>query len=259
MSASESTLEGPGRASLPEAIAKAPTGIAGFDEITGGGLPSGRATMLSGGPGSGKTIFALQFLLYGTQQCREPGIFVAFEETPQRIIANVRSFGWNLAALQPHKLFLLDARPMPDMIQSGTFDITGMLGVLAAKVAKMGARRIVFDALDIMLAFLPGPAERRREIYRLHEWLLLQEITGLITAKAGGDEASSLGEQPFGFMQFMVDCTVVLNQRVTLGVSQRTLRVQKFRGSGFYENEVPFVIGKSGFDVAAPGAKACRP
>jgi circadian clock protein KaiC len=114
----------------------------------------------------------------------------------------------------------------------------------------MGARRIVFDALDIVLALLPDPLAKRREVYRLHEWLLEHEITALITTKAGGDDANSTAQQPFGFMQFMVDCSVVLNHRVTLGVSQRNLRVQKYRGSSFDENESPFVIGKSGFDVA---------
>jgi len=229
---------------------KALTGITGFDEITRGGLPRGRTTLLTGGPGSGKTIFGLQLLAHGARACNEPGIFVAFEETPKRLMANVEGFGWKLAALLPRKLILIDARPVPDMIQSGTFDLSGLLAALGAQIKLMGARRIVFDALDIMLAFLHEPAERRRELFRLHDWLLEHEMTGLITAKAGGDEASSLGEQPFGFMQFMVDCSVVLNHRVSMGVSQRNLRVQKYRGSSFSENELPFVIGSSGFDVA---------
>jgi circadian clock protein KaiC len=241
-----------------EAQRKAPTGVAGFDEASRGGLPRGRATLLTGGPGSGKTIFALQFLAHGARHCGEPGIFVAFEETPARVAENVEGFGWRLKELMPRKLFFLDARPMPDMIQSGTFDLGGLLAALGAQIRRMRARRIVFDALDILLAFLPDPADRRREIYRLHEWLLQHQLTGLITAKAGGDEASSLGQQPFGFMQFMVDCSIVLNHSVMLGVSQRNLRVQKFRGSGFNEDESPFVIGKDGFDVAiahTPGSR----
>jgi circadian clock protein KaiC len=229
---------------------KAPTGIVGFDEITGGGLPLGRTTLLLGGPGSGKTIFALQFLVHGAQACDEAGIFVAFEETPERIMSNFESFGWDLAKLQPKQLFFIDAQPSPDLIHSGNFDLGGMLAVLEAQAKETGAKRIVFDALDIMLALLPDPAARRHEIYRLHAWLLQHELTGLITAKQGGDEASSATQQPFDFMQFMVDCSVVLNHRVTFGVSQRNLRVQKLRGSGFDENESPFVIGKSGFDVA---------
>jgi circadian clock protein KaiC len=229
---------------------KAQTGIAGFDEITGGGLPHGRTTLLAGGPGSGKTIFALQFLVNGARNCKEPGIFVAFEESPKRVVSNFETFGWNLAELQKHKLFFLDAHPDPDLIQSGSFDLSGMLAALEAQVRNMGAKRIVFDAIDIVLALLPNAAAKRREVYRLHEWLLAHNLTGIITAKAGGDEVNSRGERPFGFMQFMVDCAVVLNHRVDLGVSQRNLRVQKYRGSSFAENESPFVIGKGGFDVA---------
>ena len=229
---------------------KAPTGIKGFDEITHGGLPRGRTTLLEGGPGSGKTLFGLRFLVHGAQECNEPGIFVAFEETSRRIVANAENFGWNLAELQRKKLFFLDAQPSPDLIQSGNFDLGGMLAALGAQARAMGARRIVFDAMDIVLALLPDAAAKRREVYRLHEWLLASELTGLITAKAGGDDASSVSAQPFGFMQFMVDCAVVLNHRVELGVSQRNLRVQKYRGSNFDENEAPFVIGKNGFDVA---------
>ena len=235
----------------PAVSTKAPTGIAGFDETTAGGLPHGRTTLLVGGPGSGKTIFAMQFLVHGAQRCNESGIFVAFEETSARVIGNAQGFGWDLPRLvRRRKLFFLDAQPSPELIQSGTFDLSGMLAVLGGQIQAMGARRIVFDALDIVLALLPDEAAKRREVYRLHEWLLARGLTGLITAKAGGDEASSLGRQPFGFMQFMVDCAVMLNHSVVLGVSQRNLRVQKYRGSAFNENEAPFVIGKAGFDVA---------
>jgi circadian clock protein KaiC len=229
---------------------KAPTGIIGFDETTDGGLPHGRTTLLVGGPGSGKTIFGLQFLVYGAQKCKEPGICVLFEETSERVIANAAGFGWDLPALRRRKLLFVDAQPSPDLVQSGTFDLGGLLAVLGAHTEAMGARRIVFDALDIVLALLPDDTARRREVYRLHQWLLDRGLTGLITAKAGGDDASSMGQQPFGFMQFMVDCAIILNHSMVLGVSQRNLRVQKFRGSAFNENEAPFVIGKTGFDVA---------
>jgi circadian clock protein KaiC len=231
-------------------VRKASSGILGLDEMTGGGLPRGRTTLLVGGPGSGKTILALQFLVHGAQKSREPGIFVAFEETPKRIIANAEGFGWNLAELQRKKrLFFLDAQPLPDLVQSGEFDLGGMLAALEAKTRAMKARRIVFDALDIILALLPDENARRHEMYRLHAWLLAHELTGLITLKAD-DEKGSVIQQPFSFMQFMVDCAVILNHSVVLGVSQRNLRVQKYRGSSFDENESPFLIGKSGFEVA---------
>jgi circadian clock protein KaiC len=229
---------------------KAATGIEGFDEITNGGLPHGRTTLLVGQPGAGKTIFALRFLVHGARDCKEPGIFVAFEEASKRIAANAEGFGWNLAELRPKKLYVVDAQPKPDLVQTGDFDLSGLLAILKARAMEMGARRIVFDAIDVMLALLPDPAAKRREMYRLHEWLLEHDMTAIITTKAGGDEASSLTEHPFSFMQFMVDCSVALNHTVALGVSQRNLRVQKYRGSAFDENEAPFVIGKNGFDVA---------
>ncbi|MGK2913443.1 MAG: circadian clock protein KaiC [Porticoccaceae bacterium] len=230
---------------------KAPTGITGLDEITGGGLPRGRTTLLVGGPGSGKTVLALQFLVHGAQACKEPGIFIAFEETSKRIEANADSFDWNLAELRRKKtLFFMDAQPLPDLIRSGDFDLGGMLAALEAQASDMRARRIVFDALDVVLALLPDAAAKRREIHRLHEWLLARELTGLITLQAGGDEPGAISQQPFGFMQFMVDCVVILKHAVVEGVSQRNLRVQKYRGSSFDEDESPFLIGKSGLEVA---------
>ena len=242
------------RSPFANVTTKAPTGIDGFDEITGGGLPRGRTTLLVGGPGSGKTILALQFLVHGARECKEPGVFVAFEETSKRIVANAESFGWKLAELLRKKLFFMDAQPLPDLFQSGDFDLNGMLAALEAKINEMGARRIVFDALDVILALLPEPAAKRREIYRLHAWLLAHELTGVITLKAGADETSAVSQQPFGFMQFMVDCAVILNHGVVQGVSQRSLRVQKYRGSSFDENESPFLIGTGGFEVAVARA-----
>ena len=239
-----------------KAPGKVPTGIAGFDEITGGGLPHGRTTLLVGGPGSGKTVFALQFLAHGAGEGKEPGSFVAFEESSSRIEANAENFGWKLTDLQrKNKLNFMDAQPRPDLVQSGDFDLGGMLAALEVKIREIGARRIVFDALDVVLALLPDLAAERREIYRLHAWLLARELTGIITLKSGADETNSINQQPFGFMQFgfmqfMVDCVVILNNNVALGVSQRSLRVQKYRGSGFDEDESPFLIGEGGFEVA---------
>jgi circadian clock protein KaiC len=236
--------------SSPMASKKAPSGITGFDEITGGGFPRGRTTLLLGGPGSGKTVFALQFLTNGARIYGEPGIFVAFEETAERIMANAESFEWKLAQLLRKKLLFIDAQPNYDLVQNGDFDLCGMLAGLELQASRMKTRRIVFDALDILLAMLPDLAARRREVYRLHEWLVSRRLTCIITLKATVDESNSITQQPYGFMQFMVDCSVILNHSVVAGVSQRNMRVQKYRGSSFDENESPFVIGDGGFDVA---------
>ncbi|MET0543029.1 MAG: circadian clock protein KaiC [Variovorax sp.] len=229
---------------------KAPTGIAGFDQMTGGGLPSNRTTLLVGGPGSGKTIFSLQFLVHGAVACGEPGVFVAFEESPVRIAANAEGFTWKLSPVLDKDIFFLDAQPAVDAVQTGGFDLSGMLSALGVLTRRTNAKRIVFDALDIVLELLPDAVSKRREIYRLHAWLLEHGLTGLVTLKASGPETSPISQQPFGFMQFMVDCAVILGHAVVQGVSQRNLRVQKYRGSPFDENESPFVIGAGGFDVA---------
>src|ERR1700729_1255757 len=122
------------RSAQNHAVTKVSTGIPGFDDITGGGLPRDRTTLLEGGPGYGKTVFALQFLAHGARDCNEPGIFVAFEETPERIVANFESFGWNLGRLRRKKsLFFMDAKPMPELTQAGDFDLSGMLAGLGAQ------------------------------------------------------------------------------------------------------------------------------
>ncbi len=246
------TTERRARPSLVRTSDKAATGIAGFDEITRGGLPRGSTTLLGGGPGSGKTIFGLQFLVHGVRECREPGILVAFEESASRILANAAAFGWDLPELNRREtISLIDGRPTADLIQSGDFDLGGLLAVLGAGVRKTRARRIVFDALDVLLALLPDAAARRREVHKLDDWLRTRELTGLITLQTDGNEAKSPSEQPFGFMQFMVDCAVILNQSIVLGVSQRSVRVQKYRGSGFDEDEAPLLIDDGGLQVAA--------
>ena len=231
-------------------LAKAATGIQGLDEITEGGLPRGRATLVEGGPGSGKTLLALQSLVHGARELNEPGIFVAFEESAERIVANATKFGWDLPVLQKKKLFFLDAQPKPELAQSGSFDLCGMLAALEAKAREIKARRIVLDAVDVMLALLNDPVAERREIYRIHEWLLAHGLTAIITSKTGGHEISNANRPQLGFMQFMVDCAVILHHDVVQGVSQRNLRVVKYRGSAFAENESPFLIGAAGLEVA---------
>jgi circadian clock protein KaiC len=184
----------------------------------------------------------------GARDCKEPGIFVAFEETSHRIKANSLKFGWNLDALQCKKLFFLDAKPTAEWIQSGGFDLDGMLAALAAKVAEMGAKRIAFDALDVLLSLLNDPRAVQREVCKLNEWLIARGLTAIITQKS--DHGQKF-EARLSFMEFMMDCVVRVNHTVEQGVSQRNVCIEKYRGTGFEENEAPMVIGNSGLEIAA--------
>lgn len=235
----------------PTGLQKAPTGIAGFDEITGGGLPKGRTTLVIGSPGAGKTLFALETLVNSARAHEESGIFIAFEENSRQIIENAATFGWDLPALERDKLFFLDAKLPSTIVQSGDFDLTGILAGLTAKAGEMCCKRIVFDGIDVLLTLLNDPVAERREIFRLHEWLLETETTGIITAKA--DVNDRLSSERYAFMQFMVDCVVQLHHRLSDRVSLRGIRVLKYRGSGFAENEFPLVISSSGMEVATFG------
>ena len=234
----------------PPAFAKAPTGIAGFDLVAFGGLPAGRTTLVRGGPGTGKTVFALETLIKGAREHDEPGLFVAFEESPDRIQANAASFAWAKDEEREGAVSYLDARPDPDLVQSGNFDFGGLLAVIEAKLRASGAKRIVFDGLDVVLALLDSQRSVRREVYVLHNWLQERQLTALITAKAEENRAATDSVHSLDFLDFMVDCAVALNQSMLSGTSQRSLRVCKYRGSTFDENAIPFVIGTRGFEVA---------
>lgn len=232
-------------------LPKAATGIIGFDEITGGGLPRHRTTLVLGTPGAGKTIFALEALVNGAKQHNESGIFIAFEENSRRIVDNAATFGWDLPALEKDKLFFLDAKLPADIVQMGDFDLTGILTALTSKAGEMSCKRIVFDGIDVLLSMLNDPAAERREMYRLHEWLLESEVTGIITGKA--DPGNGATGERYAFMQFMVDSVVSLHHRLVDRVSLRGLRVLKYRGSAFAENEFPLIISPAGLQVATFG------
>lgn len=229
-------------------IEKTETCISGFDEITGGGIPRGRVTLLLGSPGAGKTVFALEALVNGARKHREPGIFVAFEESSRQIVANGATFGWDLDALERERLFFLDARLSPTVVQAGEFDLTGMLAAVSAKAKEMNATRIVFDGIDVLLSLLDDPTAERREMYRIYEWLQQEKLTGIITGKSA--EADRPTTERYAFMQFMVDCVVLFQHRLEDRVSIRTVRVMKYRGSAFEENEFPMVITQSGIQVS---------
>jgi circadian clock protein KaiC len=235
-------------------VTKMLTGIQGFDEITDGGLPRGRTTLVMGGPGCGKTVFALQSLVTGATQRKEAGIFVAFEEGTRQIVANAATFGWDLPALAKKKLFFLDAQLSPEVVKAGEFDLAGMLNVLQAKADEIHAQWIVFDGIDVLLSLLDDAVAERREIYRIRDWLFQTGLTGIITQKVSGLDA----DVRYGFLQFMVDCVVVLRHQVVDGSAFRNLRVMKYRGSGFAGDEFPITLTTEGMQLTNRGPTEFR-
>jgi len=231
-------------------LPKIATGIPGFDELSHGGLPRNRTTLLRGGPGSGKTVFALQSIVNAARRRQEPGIFVAFEESTRQIVANAASFDWRLSALAKHQLFFLDAKLSPEVVQYGEFDLSGMLAMLKAKKEEIGAKWIVFDGIDVLLTLLQNPIAEMREIYRIRDWLTDNEVNAaIITAKIDGDGSAVVN---YGFMQFMVDCVIRFERRIEHGVALHRLQITKYRGSDFVAGEFPVSFGPAGMEVDAP-------
>ena len=235
----------------PVPLSKVLTGITGFDEITYGGLPRSRTTLLRGGPGSGKTVFALQTLVSGARDRGEPGILVAFEENANQIVANAATLGWDIPALAAQKLFFLDASLAPEMVCAGDFDLVRLLNLLQVTSEKAGAKLIVFDGIDVLLRLLDSPVAERREIYRIREWLARNGLTAIITQKVG--VAADDGWQHYDFLQFMTDCVVHLGHEMVAGSGFRNIRVQKYRGSGFLGDEFPMTITESGIQISNRG------
>lgn len=232
-------------------LAKQPTGIEGFDYVSHGGLPHHRTSLLIGGPGGGKTVFALQCLVNAARQQRAPGIFVAFEESPSQIIANGNTFDWGLRSLIPKKLFIMDAHLSPTLVKAGDFDLVGMLAMLAAKKQEIGAQWIVFDGIDVLLTLLQDPVTEMLELYRLRDWLAENALTAILTAKMESESGETAN---YGFLQFMVDCVVRLKRHQEGRVSVQTLQITKYRGSGFSAAEFPLSFGPSGIEVGATKA-----
>ncbi len=227
-------------------LTKVATGIQGFDDITGGGLPEDRTTLVMGGPGSGKTVFALQTLVTGASR-GEPGILVTFQESPRQLIEDAAAFGWNLGELEKDKLVILDARIRPSALKSIELYLTGMLAGIKLVSGEVGARRIVFDSLDALLSLLGDRTAERHEMFRVRDWLLEADLTAIVTAQVENDDPFT--SQRHSFMQFMADCVVNLQHHPGKSTSSRSLRVLKYRGSGFAEDEFPVRIGGSGLEV----------
>lgn len=226
------------------------TGIAGFDDVTSGGLPRGRVTVVTGGPGCGKTIFALHTLVTGARELGEKGIFVAFEESVDNVLADAGGFDWDLASLRSNGIAFVDAQLADSIVQGGEFDLIGLLAGLGELARTSGARRIVFDGVDVLLGHLADPASVRREIFRIRNWIQQSGLTGLITAKEDAQ-----GREPAGyeFLHYMADAVVALAHRVVDGIALRFARVAKYRGAAHLANEIPFTITRQGVTLATFG------
>ncbi len=225
---------------------RVPTGVEGLDALAGGGLPRGRTSLFLGAPGTGKTVLALQTLLNGASRFKEPGIFVCFEEPPRQLVENAASFGWKPGAPKSGVHFL-DARLSRSVVQGGDFDLLGLLSALGALQKRTGAKRVVFDGVDVLLGVLDDPAAERREIYRIHDWLMDSGLTGIFTAKAARSGDQLPPER--SFMEYMTDCTVSLHHRELGRSGVRGLRVVKYRGGAHSSDEVPLVISDRGIEV----------
>lgn len=227
-------------------LAKVPTGIRGFDEITGGGLPRGRPTLVCGGPGCGKTLFGMEFLVRGATDFGEPGVFVSFEETAIDLAKNVASLGFDLGALEEEKKIAVDHVKVErsEIEETGEYDLEGLFVRLAYVAGSVGARRIVLDTLESLFAAFTNEGILRAELRRLFGWLRDQGLTAVITGERGEGTLTRSGLE-----EYVSDCVIVLDQRVHDQVATRRLRVVKYRGSSHGADEYPFLIHRDGFSV----------
>lgn len=227
-------------------LLKSPTGILGFDEITNGGLPSGRPTIVCGGPGCGKTMFAIEFLVRGATQFNEPGVLVTFEETADEMARNVASLGFNLKELAAKKkLFLEYVRIEPAEIEeTGEYDLEGLFIRLQHAVESIGAKRVALDTLEAIFSGFSNTGLLRAEIRRLFRWLKDRRLTTVVTAEKGEGSLTR-----FGLEEYVSDCVLFLDHRVEEQTSTRRMRVVKYRGSSHGADEYPFLIDERGFSV----------
>ena len=231
----------------PAPVAKVPSGVRGLDEVTDGGLPRGRPTLVAGAAGCGKTLLGMQFLVQGAVEYGEPGVHLAFEETPQELAANVASLGYDLPRLEREGLLYLDhVRLDPaEIVESGEYDLEGLFVRLAAGVAAVGAKRVVLDTIEVLFGALSNTSVIRSELQRLFRWLKDHGLTAVITGERG--EAGRISR--YGIEEYVSDCVIVLDHRVSEDISTRRLRVVKYRGSVHGTNEYPFLIGDQGLIV----------
>ena len=230
------------RAALP----KTPTGIRGLDEVTFGGLPRGRPTLVCGRAGCGKTLLSVEFLVHGAIEYNEPGVFVAFEETEEDLTKNVASLGYDLAEFSRRKKLLIDYIRIErsEIEETGEYDLEGLFVRLGHAIDTIGAKRVVLDTIEAIFAGLPNANILRAELRRLFRWLKDKGVTAIITAEQGEGTLTR-----HGLEEYISDCVILLDHRVREQVSTRRLRIVKYRGSTHGTNEYPFLIDEQGISV----------
>lgn len=229
-----------------EVLGKSLTGIQGFDQITDGGLPQGRITLIVGGPGTGKTLFAMQFLVNGVRMYNEPGVFVAFEETKKKLAQNTASLGFKINELVQQKKLHVDYIYIErkEIEETGEYDLEGLFVRLGHAIDSIGAKRVVLDTLEAIFAGFSNEAILRAELRRLFRWLEEKGVTAIVTAERGPEMLTR-----YGLEEYVSDCVIVLDHRITEQVSTRRLRVVKYRGSTHGTNEYPYLIDENGMSI----------
>jgi circadian clock protein KaiC len=227
-------------------IGKSPTGIPGLDDITLGGLPSGRPTLVAGGPGSGKTLLGISFLVEGAQRFNEPGVLLSFEEKAEDLATDVRSLGFDLDKLCDEKKLVVDYIHVDraEIEETGEYDLEGLFVRLDHAIKQIGARRVMLDTIETLFGGLKDTGTLRAELRRLFRWLRDRKITAVITAERGENQFTRQGLE-----EYITDAVISLDHRVDDQISTRRIRVVKYRGSTHGTNEYPFLIGRDGITV----------
>jgi circadian clock protein KaiC len=227
-------------------LEKCPSGIKGLDEITGGGLPRGRPTLVCGDAGSGKTILAMQFLVRGITEFGEPGVFIAFEESAQELATNMSSMDIDLQRLCAENKLAIDWVHLEggEVPKTGDFNLQALFVRIQSALQRVHARRIVLDSIEALFAALPDHKTLRSELERLFYWLKHQQLTAIVTAERGEGRLTRMGLEAY-----VADCVICLDHEVVNQISTRHLRVAKYRGSMHGANQYPFLITDKGFSV----------
>jgi circadian clock protein KaiC len=236
-------------------LEKAPTGITGLDEVTLGGLPRGRATLICGAAGCGKTMLAVEFLVNGVRDYGEPGVFVAFEETKDELVVNAASLDFNLDKLvRQGKLAIDHVHIDPNEIaETGEYDLEGLFIRLKYAIESVGAKRVVLDTIETLFSGFTNTALLRAEIRRLFQFLKSFGVTAIVTGERGENALTR-----FGLEEYVADCVILLDHRVADQITTRRMRIVKYRGSSHGTNEYPFIIDEQGFSVLPVTSMALR-